>query len=54
MLAGQLLEEKGVPFEMHVVPEGGHGYGLRKGNPAAEVWPHLAEKWFNSVLLKSY
>lgn len=50
--AGLLLEENKVPFEMHVVPEGGHGYGLRTGNPAAELWPKLAEKWFENVLLK--
>ena len=49
---GLLLEANKVPFEMHVVPEGGHGYGLRKGNPAAELWPVLAEKWFKQVLLK--
>lgn len=38
------------PFEFHVCPKGGHGYGLRKGNPAAETWPALAEKWLKNVL----
>jgi acetyl esterase/lipase len=49
---GLLLEANKVPFEMHVVPKGGHGYGLRKGNPAAELWPVLAEKWFEQILMK--
>jgi len=48
---GLLLEENKVPFEMHILPKGKHGYGLRKGNPAAELWPVLAEKWFENVLL---
>lgn len=38
------------PVELHLLPEGGHGYGLRKGSPAAETWPVLAEKWLNSFL----
>ena len=42
---GQALKELKQPFELHVFPHGGHGYGLRKGNPAAEAWPSLAEKW---------
>lgn len=50
MKAGFLLEENNVPFEMHVVPKGGHGYGLRKGNPAAELWPVLAGSWLENVL----
>lgn len=36
--------------ELHMMPKGGHGYGLRKGNLAAETWPKLAEKWLNNVL----
>jgi len=30
---------------LHLLPSGGHGYGLRKGIRAAETWPLLAEKW---------
>lgn len=32
------------PF-VRILPDGGHGYGLRKGNLAAETWPKLAEAW---------
>ncbi|MBP8793709.1 MAG: alpha/beta hydrolase [Lutibacter sp.] len=41
------LKEKNVSFEFHFSPKGGHGYGLRKGNIAAETWPKLAEIWLN-------
>ena len=44
------LTEYQVSYELHVLPEGGHGYGLRKGNVAAETWPDLAEKWLENIL----
>lgn len=44
VMAGALRIAK-LPVELHVLPTGGHGYGLRTGNPAAETWPSLAEKW---------
>jgi acetyl esterase/lipase len=31
--------------ELHIVPKGGHGYGMTPGNPAAEAWPPLLAKW---------
>lgn len=39
------LRKAGVSVEMHLYPQGGHGYGLRPGNPAGEAWPPLAEAW---------
>lgn len=48
-LAGALRELK-LPFEFHIFPKGGHGYGLRPGNNAAEEWPILTEKWLKNVL----
>lgn len=39
-----------IPAELHMLAEGGHGYGLRKGIAAAETWPSLAEKWLNRQL----
>lgn len=47
---GQALREVKLPFEFHVTPKGWHGYGLRPGNPAAEAWPPLAEKWLKITL----
>ncbi|HXI01149.1 MAG TPA: alpha/beta hydrolase [Sphingobacteriaceae bacterium] len=48
---GIALRELKLPFEFHVVPEGGHGYGLRKGNPAAEAWSSLATHWLRKNIL---
>jgi acetyl esterase/lipase len=44
------LRKLKIPVELHLMPEGGHGYGLRKGINAAETWPVLAEKWFSRTL----
>ena len=43
------LRDAGVPVELHLLAEGGHGYGIRSGNKAAETWPGLAEKWLLSI-----
>lgn len=45
------LRDSKVPVALHLLPEGGHGYGLRNGNNAAETWPSLAEKWLNAFVL---
>jgi acetyl esterase/lipase len=49
IMAGALRGAK-VPVELHLMPTGGHGYGLRKGNPAAEKWPGLAADWMAKTL----
>ncbi|SHN26101.1 Acetyl esterase/lipase [Cyclobacterium lianum] len=46
------LRDKKIPVTLHFLAEGGHGYGMRKGNVAAETWPGLAEKWFQQLILK--
>jgi acetyl esterase/lipase len=40
------LKAKGVPVEIHLFANGGHGFGLRKtmGKPV-EVWPELWRAW---------
>src|SRR3569832_280884 len=40
------LRQAGVPVELHLFEEGGHGFGLRliQGKPAA-VWPDLFTAW---------
>ncbi len=47
----QELRAKNVLVELHVVPQGQHGYGMRKGNPAAETWPTLAESWLKKYII---
>ncbi|MBJ2175907.1 alpha/beta hydrolase fold domain-containing protein [Aureibaculum sp. A20] len=44
------LRDKKVPIELHMLAKGGHGYGLRAGNIAAETWPTLAAKWMENWL----
>lgn len=43
------LNDARVPVELHFLPQGGHGYGLRKGNIAAETWTVLALKWLQKI-----
>jgi acetyl esterase/lipase len=49
VMTGALRNAK-LPVELHILPFGEHGYGLRPGKIAAETWPLLAEKWLKSVL----
>ena len=44
VLSGALQKNK-TSVEFHLLPEGGHGFGLRSGNEAAETWPGLLNKW---------
>jgi acetyl esterase/lipase len=50
VMAGALRDAK-LHVELHFLPEGGHGYGLRPGKLAAETWPILAEKWLGRVVI---
>lgn len=49
VMAGALRDHK-VPVELHFLPAGGHGYGVRQGNPAAETWPVLAAAWLKKII----
>lgn len=49
VMAGALRDAK-LPVELHILPNGGHGYGLRPGSLAGETWPLLAEKWLKRIL----
>jgi acetyl esterase/lipase len=49
VMAGALRDAK-LPVELHILPTGGHGYGLRPGKPAPDTWPLLAEKWLKGIL----
>ncbi|MEQ9303180.1 MAG: alpha/beta hydrolase fold domain-containing protein, partial [Marinoscillum sp.] len=50
LVAAGALRDKEVPVELHMHLKGGHGYGLREGNIAAETWPVLAEKWMDIMV----
>lgn len=47
VIAGALRNQK-VPVELHFLPQGGHGYGLRKDMRAGVEWPKLAEQWLKN------
>jgi acetyl esterase/lipase len=42
------LKEAKVPFELHVYPTGGHGYGLRPAKDYVTTWPQRAADWMRS------
>lgn len=44
------LRDNKIPVELHMLAHGGHGYGMRPGNIAAETWPLLAEIWLKKVI----
>ncbi len=52
VMAAALRNAK-IPVELHILPYGGHGYGLRPGKDAAETWPVLAEKWLLKTIVKT-
>ncbi len=39
------LKKAGVPAELHVWGEGGHGYGIRPGTTPHTTWPARAADW---------
>jgi len=43
-----LLRKVKVPFELHVYPSGGHGYGLRPSKDMVTTWPQRAGDWMRS------
>jgi acetyl esterase/lipase len=49
VMASSLRNAK-LSVELHLLPEGGHGYGVRHGKVAASVWPELAEAWLSRTL----
>ena len=43
------LKEAKVPFELHLYPTGGHGYGLRPTKDFVTTWPARARDWMKSL-----
>ncbi len=47
------LKAAKVPVEMHLFPEGGHGYGVRKSGKPTDAWPKLGEAWLAAIMKAS-
>ncbi len=43
------LKKAGVPVEMHLFAEGGHGFGLRRTALPITHWPALVETWLKTI-----
>ena len=43
------LKDAGVPAELHLFPEGGHGYGMRPSGDAVSKWPELCARWLKTA-----
>jgi acetyl esterase/lipase len=43
------LKKAGVPAEMHLYAQGGHGYGLRRTKLPVTTWPQTAEVWMHTI-----
>ena len=50
LVMASALRNANLPVELHILPEGGHGYGVRNGKVAARIWPQLAEEWLDRTL----
>lgn len=42
------LKHAKVPVELHLYPNGGHGFGLRRTQANCTHWPDRAEEWMHS------
>ena len=43
------LKNAGVPVEMHLYAQGGHGYGLRRTEMPVTTWPQSVETWLHTI-----
>jgi acetyl esterase/lipase len=43
------LKKAGVPVEMHLYAQGGHGFGLRRTKFPVTAWPRLVEMWIVTI-----
>ena len=45
----QALKDKGITAELHIYPEGGHGFSLAIGRSYLETWPDRCIDWLRSL-----
>jgi len=49
LLIYEALHSKGVPVELHILSEGGHGFGLSVSNPHVGSWTGDLRLWLRSL-----
>lgn len=49
LLFAQACAKHGVPFALHVFPDGRHGLGLGQGHETVVQWPSLCARWFRDI-----
>lgn len=49
LLFYQALKDKGITAELHIYPEGGHGFSLAIGGSYLETWPDRCIDWLKSL-----
>jgi acetyl esterase/lipase len=47
------LKNAGVPVELHLYAQGGHGFGLRRTKLPITAWPQLVETWLGTIRILS-
>jgi acetyl esterase/lipase len=45
----QALKDAGIPAELHIYTQGGHGFGLRPTDFPISRWPQQAETWLHTI-----
>jgi acetyl esterase/lipase len=53
-LYAEKLRQQGVPFEMHIFPKGGHGFGLGREEDGTDQWLELFVNWLRRLPSQSY
>lgn len=43
------LAKQGIPFELHLFPDGSHGSGLAQNEEDAKAWPELCRQWMQKM-----
>ncbi len=43
------LKREGIPAELHIFKEGGHGFGMHKTGKAHDQWPLMVVEWMRAM-----
>jgi acetyl esterase/lipase len=43
------LKREGIPTELHIFKEGGHGFGMHKTGKAHDQWPLMVVEWMKAM-----